>query len=80
METGAVTEKDQAEAADEAARRWLRAMRRIDGVTIRVGAGRTTATVRGVSHRLPVTRPISLLAAAGLSRRGIPLTIEDDAA
>ncbi len=79
MEMGALTETTDVEAADVAARRWLRSMRRIDGVTIAVRDGQPCATLRGVSHRLPITRRISLLAAAGLCRCGVPLTIEDDA-
>ena len=81
MEPGTLDESlttpDDSRAADAAARRWLQAMRRIDSITIRVRAGRTTATLRGIGHRLPVSCTISLVAAAGLARRGVPITIDD---
>ena len=58
----------------EAARRWLRTMRRVVLVEIDL-AGRRRCWVSGVGHRQLVTRTVSLATALGLGALGVPLTL-----
>lgn len=60
-----------------AARRVSAAFRRIDRVELVLsGADPVEAAVYAVGHRLPVRRPVSVGAALGLARLGVPAVVE----
>ena len=51
------------------------ALRRVDGVRLVVGEGRTRAEVFGLGHRHPVTLSVTLGLAARLVEAGAPLEL-----
>lgn len=59
----------------------VRGLRRVEGVRVVVGGGRSVAEVTGVAHRCPRTFRVPLAAAARLAEAGVPLCVEyrDDA-
>lgn len=60
-----------------AARRVRGAFRRVDRVELMLsGSDSGAATVHAVGHRLPVCRRISVGAALGLARLGVPTVVE----
>jgi hypothetical protein len=54
----------------------VRGLRRVEGVRVIVGAGRSVAEVTGVAHRYPRTFRVSLAAAAALADAGVPMTVD----
>ncbi len=58
------------------ARRLLGTVRRIDRVIIETGPDGHRASARGRRHRLPFSGPIPLAAALGLTRLGVPTSVE----
>jgi hypothetical protein len=50
-------------------------LRRIDWVCIDLTHAVPRAEVSGAGHRLPVTRPIPMSAAAELARSGVPVVV-----
>jgi hypothetical protein len=53
----------------------LPALRRVDGVRLILGEGRTRAEVYGIGHRLPAAISIPLGLAAQLVEAGAPLEV-----
>jgi hypothetical protein len=60
-----------------AARRVVSQARRIERVDLTGGPGDVHATVTGVWHRLPVTRPVPVATALGLSMCGVRLHVAE---
>jgi hypothetical protein len=61
------------------ARRVVSQARRVECVEIRRSAAGVSARVTGVWHRLPVTRPIPVATALGLSMQGVRTVLTDEA-
>jgi hypothetical protein len=58
---------------------WV-GMLRVTRVRLVVGPRRTTAFIEGYRHHRAVVEPVSLARAVGLTSRGVPVTLEHDAA
>lgn len=64
-------------ADPDVARRWLRAVRRVHRVEIRLSGRGVSAVVDGVGYRLPFVRRLPLALALGLGKLGTPVLLRN---
>lgn len=65
-------------ADSDVARRWLRMVRRVHRVEVRVSGHGVSAVVDGVGHRLPFRRRLPLALALGLGKLGTPIFLRNE--